>query len=79
MKHILELTAKYKMGMQHLAVPVAVLGRNILRVEKVPEEVPEYMDGSLTIVQTSIGERLYVSQSYEEVINNWHESLEHSL
>jgi hypothetical protein len=79
MKHIIELTAKYKMGHQQFAAPVSVIARNILRVDRVPEEVPEFADGCNAVVQTSIGERFHVAEKYEAVVSLWHEALEHSL
>ena len=79
MKHILELTALYKMGHQRLSAPIGIIGRNICRIEKVPEELPDFSDGCNTRVQLAHGESLYVAQPYEEVLASWHEALEHSL
>lgn len=79
MKHIVEVTAKYKAGHQHFTATTGIIGRNIIRVERVPEEVPDHQDGALTRITTSIGESVMVTEKYEDVMKAWHESLEHSL
>ncbi len=79
MKHIIELTAKYKMGHQVFAVPMSIIGRNIVRIEKILEEVPEFTDGFLSRAQLSTGETVFLGNSYDEAVKLWHDSLEHDL
>ena len=79
MKHILEVTACYKMGHQTLVVPVAIIARNINRIEKMPEEMPEFAEGINTRIQLPLGDWIPYGDKYEHVIDRWHTCLEHQL
>jgi hypothetical protein len=55
---------------------MAIIARNIARIEAVPPELPEYADGVLTRIQFPHGEYVYVREPYEDVITAWEATLE---
>jgi len=76
-KHLIVVTAAYKMGHQRFKCKLQIVGRNILRIEEIPPDIPENQElGVNTRIQTSIGEYISVVEEYETVVAEWAETLE---
>lgn len=76
-KHTISVTAAYKMGHQRFKCKLVLIGRNILRIEEIPPDVPENQElGVNTRIQTSVGEFISVVEEYDVVIAEWLETLE---
>lgn len=75
MKNIIECTAQYKIGHQHVKVPMVILSRNIIRIEKLAEEIPEFLEGINTRLQIFTGEFVPILEKYDDVRAAYIESL----
>lgn len=67
MKHLVQATAIYKNGHQILRVPTSIMARCVIRVERVPEEMPQFLDGMVTIVHLLDQSQLYVTEDHVAV------------
>lgn len=76
LKHLLHVTPIYKLGHLRFTVKAAIIGRNINRIEHVPADAPEFVEGALTRIQLPTGEWLGVTEPYEEVVAEWEKTLE---
>jgi hypothetical protein len=75
MTYLLSITTVYKMGHQKLKSSMSIIGRNVVYIERVPEEVPEYSDGALTRVQVSSGQAFFCADTYDDLIARWEGTL----
>lgn len=73
--HIIELTSMYKQGHQNLKCRMAIEGRSIVRIEEVPEDVPEHDDGHRTRIELISGAIIGLQDDYNEVLRMWNEGL----
>lgn len=68
---IIKTKSRYKMGHTLMTCNVAIIARNIIRIEEVPMEVPDYQDGCLSRIQLSTGESLYSIELHDVLIERW--------
>lgn len=71
---LVKLTAHYKMGHQSFTSPLAILPMHIVSISRVPEEVPEFLDGCSTIL-TTVTDRTYLIDKFDDVIEKVEEAI----
>lgn len=63
----LEFTAQYKLGHTMLKCRTIIAARNISYIQQVPEEVPEYADGSNSRVGLPNGQDIMAVDRFDDI------------
>lgn len=74
--NLFHFTSIYKMGHQLMKVPSCVIGRNVIQLEQVPAEVPEYADGMMTRIFMSDGRAFFAVEQYDDLKQAWDATLD---
>lgn len=71
----LEFMAKYRTGIGYITCRTTVSVKAVLYVQEIPMETPEYQDGMVSTIATVMGERLYSTESYEDLSARYNEQI----